>query len=140
MTIQMTFDSFDDMKDTILRMAGDFLHEPDRAEIKAPAPEKVEEIVIPEKSEKIPEKSEKTPVGTNVPEQPTVPPMPKPAKEEPKIDRVEMRKLLSVLNKTTGTNTARELINAMGFKALTSVPDDRLAELKAKAEEVLNAE
>ena len=119
MTIQMTFDSFDDMKDTILRMAGDFIHEPDRVEIKAHAPEKVAEV-------------SQTPVSAL--EQPAV--TPEPVKE---VDRVEMRKLLSVLNKTTGTNTARELINAMGFKALTSVPDDRLAELKAKAEEVLNA-
>lgn len=128
MTIQMTFDSFDDMKDTILRMAGDFLHEPDRVEIKAPAPEK--EAL----AEMVKEVSQ-APVSAL--EQPTV--TPEPVKEEPKIDRVEMRKLLSVLNKTTGTNTARELINAMGFKAFTSVPDDRLAELKAKAEEVLNA-
>ena len=123
MTIQMTFDSFDDMKDTILRMAGDFLHEPDRVEIKAPAPEKVEEMV-----------KEVSQAPVSALEQPAV--TPEPVKE---VDRVEMRKLLSVLNKTTGTNTARELINAMGFKALTSVPDDRLAELKAKAEEVLNA-
>lgn len=126
MTIQMTFDSFDDMKGTILRMAGDFLHEPDRVEIKAPAPEKVEEMV-----------KEVSQAPVSALEQPAV--TPEPVKEGPKIDRVEMRKLLSVLNKTTGTNTARELINAMGFKALTSVPDDRLAELKAKAEEVLNA-
>lgn len=128
MTIQMTFDSFDDMKDTILRMAGDFLHVPDRVEIKAPAPEK-------EKLEEMVKEVSQAPVSAL--EQPAV--TPEPVKEEPKIDRVEMRKLLSVLNKTTGTNTARELINAMGFKALTSVPDDRLAELKAKAEEVLNA-
>ena len=126
MTIQMTFDSYEDMKDTILRMSGDFLHEPDRVEIKAPAPEKVEEMV---------KEASQAPVSAL--EQPAV--TPEPVKEEPKIDRVEMRKLLSVLNKTTGTNTARELINAMGFKVLTSVPDDRLAELKAKAEEVLNA-
>lgn len=125
MTIQMTFDSFDDMKDTILRMAGDFLHEPDRVEIKAPAPEK--EAL----AEMVKEVSQ-APVSAL--EQPAA--IPEPVKE---VDRVEMRKLLSVLNKTTGTNTARELINAMGFKALTSVPDDRLAELKAKAEEVLNA-
>lgn len=123
MTIQMTFDSYEDMKDTILRMSEDFLHEPDRVEIKAPAPEKVEEMV-----------KEVSQAPVSALEQPAV--TPEPVKE---VDRVEMRKLLSVLNKTTGTNTARELINAMGFKALTSVPDDRLAELKAKAEEVLNA-
>ena len=83
-----------------------------------PQPEKE----MPEKAEKIPEKTEKAP-----------------EKEEPRIDKVEMRKLLSVLNKSTGENTARKLINEMGFKALTDVPDDRLAELKAKAEEVINA-
>ena len=119
MTIQMTFDSFDDMKDSILRMAGDFLHEPNRVEIKTPE--------LPQPEKEIPEKAEKAPEKA-------------PEKEEPRIDKVEMRKLLSVLNKSTGENTARKLINGMGFKALTDVPDDRLAELKAKAEEVINAQ
>lgn len=121
MTINLTFNDFGEMKAAIVEMAKLIT-----------ADKMAQEIVIPEKSEKIPEKS-----GSNVPEQPTVPPMP--AKEEPKIERVELRKILSVLNKSTGKNTARELINGMGFKALTDVPDDRLAELRAKAEEVINA-
>ena len=126
MTINLTFNDFGEMKAAIVEMAKLIT-----------ADKMAQEIVkkIPEKSEKIPAKT-----GSNVPEQPTVPPMPKPAKEEPKIDRVELRKILSVLNKSTGKNTARELINGMGFRALTDVPDDRLAELKAKAEEVINAQ
>ena len=130
MTINLTFNDFGEMKAAIVEMAKLIT-----------ADKMAQEIVkkIPEKSEKIPEKSEKK-AGSNVPEQPTVPPMPEPAKEEPKIDRVELRKILSVLNKSTGKNTARELINGMGFRALTDVPDDRLAELKAKAEEVINAQ
>ena len=127
MTINLTFNDFGEMKAAIVEMAKLIT-----------ADKMAQEIVkkIPEKSEKTPEKT-----GSNVPEQPTVPPMPEPVKaEEPKIDRVELRKILSVLNKSTGKNTARELINGMGFRALTDVPDDRLAELKAKAEEVINAQ
>lgn len=131
MTINLTFNDFGEMKSAIVEMAKLIT-----------ADKTAQEIVkkIPEKSEKTPAKAEKK-AGSNVPEQPTVPPMPEPVKaEEPKIDRVELRKILSVLNKSTGKNTARELINGMGFRALTDVPDDRLAELKAKAEEVINAQ
>lgn len=128
MTINLTFNDLDEMEATILRMAEN---------IEA---NKIFKTGVPEApAEEIPAKEEKKP-GSNVPEQPTVPPMPEPPKKEPKVDRVELRKILSVLNKTTGENTARKLINEMGFKALTNVPDDRLAELKAKAEEVINAE
>ena len=130
MTINFTFNDLDEMEAAILRMAENI--EANKI-FKAGVPE------APEKADKKPEKAEKKP-GSNVPEQPTVPPMPEPPKKEPKVDRVELRKILSVLNKTTGENTARKLINEMGFKALTNVPDDRLAELKAKAEEVINAE
>lgn len=129
MTINLTFNDLDEMEATILRMAENI--EANKS-FKTGMPE------ASEKAEKMPEKTEKKP-GSNVPEQPTVPPMPEPPKKEPKIDRVELRKTLSVLNKTTGENTARKLINEMGFKVLTNVPDDRLAELKAKAEEVINA-
>ena len=129
MTINFTFNDLDEMEAAILRMAENI--EANKI-FKAGVPE------APEKTEKIPAKEEKKP-GSNVPEQPTVPPMPEPPKKEPKVDRVELRKILSVLNKTTGENTARKLINEMGFKVLTNVPDDRLAELKAKAEEVINA-
>lgn len=54
-----------------------------------------------------------------------------------KVDRVTVRKILATLNKKTGTNTARRLIANLGFDKLTNVPDDRLAELQAKAEEAL---
>ena len=123
MTINLTFNDFGEMKAAIVEMA------------KLITADKMAQEIV----KKIPEKSEKTSAkaGSNVPEQPTVPPMPEPARE---VDRVELRKILSVLNKSTGKNTARELINGMGFRALTDVPDDRLAELKAKAEEVINAQ
>lgn len=123
MNITLTFNDLDEMEAAILRLAGS---------IRKEAPNKP---------------------GANVPEQPSVPPMPKPEKVEeapktdaalkteaaPKTDRVALRKTLSALNKATGENTARKLINEMGFSALTDVPEDRLAELKDKAEEVLNA-
>lgn len=151
MTINMTFNDLDEMEIAILRMAESIEAKkifktgvPDPAVINAG----VEEILA--KAEETP--AEPEPVkeapnrpGSNVPEQPSIPPMPEPEKEEPKkaeepkVDRVALRKILSVLNKTTGENTARKLINEMGFSALTNVPDDRLAELKAKAEEVINA-
>lgn len=54
-----------------------------------------------------------------------------------KVDRVTVRKILATLNKKTGTNTASRLIADLGFDKLTNVPDDRLAELQAKAEEAL---
>lgn len=151
MTINMTFNDLDEMESAILRMAESIEAKkifktgvPDPAVINAG----VEKILA--KAEEVPAESE--PVkeapnrpGSNVPEQPSIPPMPKKAEEapqkteQPKVDRVALRKILSVLNKTTGENTARKLINEMGFSALTNVPDDRLAELKAKAEEVINA-
>jgi hypothetical protein len=155
MTINMTFNDLDEMESAILRMAENIEAKkifktsvPDPAVIKAG----VEKILA--KAEETP--AEPEPVkeapnrpGSNVPEQPSIPPMPEPKKAEeapqkaepeaPKVDRVALRKILSVLNKTTGENTARKLINEMGFSALTNVPDDRLAELKAKAEEVINA-
>ena len=131
MTINLTFNDFDEMRIGIMQMAE--LITGDKLLVREP-------VVKPMGAKEIPAKAEKK-AGSNVPEQPTVPPIPEPVKaEEPKIDRVELRKILSVLNKSTGKNTARELINGMGFRALTDVPDDRLAELKAKAEEVINAQ
>lgn len=121
MTINLTFNDFEEMKGAIVEMAK--LITADKMIVKEPVAKPMEAKKIPEKTEKAPEKAEKIP-----------------EKEEPRIDKVEMRKLLSVLNKSTGENTARKLINGMGFKALTDVPDDRLAELKAKAEEVINAQ
>ena len=46
-----------------------------------------------------------------------------------------------VENKKTGTNTAREWVKEAGFKSLADITDQKiLVDLKAKAEEVLNAE
>lgn len=130
----MTFDSFDDMKANILRMAdalmpGAFTGIPEEEE---PAPMPEPEAPMPEPEPEDPDRP-----GANVPKQPTVPPMPKPEKG---LDLAQMRKILSAVNKHTGKNTARELIQAMGFKVLTEMPADKYPELKAKAEEVLNAD
>ncbi len=64
-----------------------------------------------------------------------------PAKEEaPKVDAVEVRKLLTKVNKAAGKNMAKEWIAELGHEALTDVTEaDELAQLKAKAEEYLNA-
>ena len=134
MTIQMTFDSFDDMKANILRMADALM--PDAftgipEEEPAPMPE-------PE-----PEKPAEEPAPAPDPEpkeEPAKAPEPEAPKPEKGLDLAQMRKILSAVNKHTGKNTARELIQAMGFKVLTEMPADKYPELKAKAEEVLNAD
>ena len=127
MTINLTFNDFDEMRIGIMQMAE--LITGDKLLVREPVVKPMGAKEIPAKAEKIPEKAEETPAKAEK--------APEPAKE---VDRVELRKILSVLNKSTGKNTARELINGMGFRALTDVPDDRLAELKAKAEEVINAQ
>lgn len=149
MTINFTFNDFDEMEATVVRMARTIeaakAAETRREDAMSEHMEKVAEEIkeaVPSKAAAKAAKEAPNRPGSNVPEQPSVPPMPKPEKAEeaaPKVDRVELRKILSVLNKTTGENTARKLINEMGFRVLTDVPDDRLAELKAKAEEVINA-
>ena len=152
MTINMTFNDLDEMESAILHMAESIEA---KKIFKAGVPEHMEKVAeeiketVPSKAAAKAAKEAPNRPGSNVPEQPNIPPMPKPKKAEeapqkaeeeaPKVDRVALRKILSVLNKTTGENTARKLINEMGFSALTNVPDDRLAELKAKAEEVINA-
>lgn len=132
MTIQMTFDSFDDMKANILRMADALMpdaftgipeedpHEEARATTPMPEPE--------------------APMPEPEPEEPAAAPEPEAPKPEKGLDLAQMRKILSAVNKHTGKNTARELIQAMGFKVLTEMPADKYPELKAKAEEVLNAD
>lgn len=135
MTINFTFNSIDEMEESIVRLA-EAIHndrfltmpEKDPEEPAGPEPEAEERYTAP-----MPE-----------PETPADPEPEKPAaatasKTEKPVDRVQMRKILSQLNKKTGENTARKLISDMGYKVFTDVPDDRLAELKAKAEEVLNA-
>lgn len=63
-----------------------------------------------------------------------------PEKEEPKVDAVEVRKLLTKVNKAAGKNMAKEWIAELGHEALTDVVDaEELAQLKAKAEEYLDA-
>ena len=163
MTINFTFNDFDEMEATVVRMArtieaakaADIRREDAMLEYMDKVAEGIKEAVPSKAAAKAAKEAPNRP-GSNVPEQPSIPPMPKPEKAEeaprkaeeapqkaeeaaPKVDRVELRKILSVLNKTTGENTARKLINEMGFRVLTEVPDDRLAELKAKAEEVINA-
>ena len=63
-------------------------------------------------------------------------------KEEPKVDesfRVEVRKVLSKLNKKTGQNTAHDLIQTFGVAKLTDMALSDLPALMKKAEEALNA-
>lgn len=133
MTIQMTFDSFDDMKANILRMA-DAL-KPDAF---TSIPEEEEHNTEP-----MPEPDPEEPAAAPAPE-PAPEPAPMPEPEAPKpekgLDLAQMRKILSAVNKHTGKNTARELIQTMGFKVLTEMPADKYPELRAKAEEVLNAD
>lgn len=129
MTIQMTFDSFDDMKANILRMA---------------------DALKPDAFTSIPEEEHNAaPMPEPDPEEPAAAPAPMPEPEAPEpeapkpekgLDLAQMRKILSAVNKHTGKNTARELIQAMGFKVLTEMPADKYPELRAKAEEVLNAD
>ena len=141
MTIQMTFDSFDDMKANILRMADAlkpdaFTSIPEEEHNTEPMPEP-----DPEEPAAAPEPE---PAPMPEPEAPKPEPAPMPEPEAPKpekgLDLAQMRKILSAVNKHTGKNTARELIQAMGFKVLTEMPADKYPELKAKAEEVLNAD
>lgn len=134
MTIQMTFDSFDDMKANILRMADALMPDaftgipeedpPEEKRATTPMPE-------PEAPMPKPEPEERATAPTPEPEAP---------KPEKGLDLAQMRKILSAVNKHTGKNTARELIQAMGYKVLTEMPADKYPELKAKAEEVLNAD
>lgn len=58
-----------------------------------------------------------------------------------KVDIVELRGLLAKVNRKTGTNTASQWIKEIAGKdKLTEVDDqDALAQIKAKAEEELNA-
>lgn len=64
----------------------------------------------------------------------------KPQESAPEPVKIEtVRKALADLNKKTGKNLAKELIGQLGYSRLTDVPQEKLPELLAKAEEVLNA-
>ena len=136
MTINFTFNSIDEMEESIVRLAealhnDRFLTLPDVPKVAAGEPVTHEEEDIP--TAPSPEEDEPEPIRET-------PKAEEPKPEKPKkADRVSIRKLLSDLNKKTGENTARKLISDMGYRVLTDVPDDKLAELKARAEEVLNA-
>lgn len=54
--------------------------------------------------------------------------------------RVEVRKTLAQLNKSTGGNVAKELIKGFGVSKLTEVKLEDLPALMKKAQEALNAE
>ena len=53
--------------------------------------------------------------------------------------RVDVRKFLAKLNKSTGKNTAKELIQQFGASKLTDVKLEDLPALMAKAKEAYNA-
>lgn len=61
---------------------------------------------------------------------------PAPAEARPDYEalRVELRVLLTKVNKAAGRNVAKEMIQELGYKSLTAVPDEKLPELKEKAE------
>ncbi len=137
MQITMTFDSLEEFQ-SYVRMkavAG-------RPEPKVEKPAKQEPVATAEKPIEGPEKPQEAP---EEPKAVKSTPKEETPKEEataaPKADRVTVRRILSELNKKTGDNTAHGLIESIGFAKLTYVPDDRLAELQALAEEAMkNAE
>lgn len=63
----------------------------------------------------------------------------KPAQAVTEDFRMEVRKTLARLNKSTGKNTASELIKAFGVSKLTDVKLEDLPALMAKAKEVYDA-
>lgn len=132
MTIQLTFDSFDDYCAGIRKLADSMAQEPAVETEFVPEPEKP--IVITE------EPAEKAPKAVQEPE--------KTEQEEPKAEqavtedfRVEVRRILSRINKTTGTKLASKLIKEVtGKERLTEVALEDLPALMEKAKEVLDAQ
>lgn len=126
MNIQLTFDGFDDYCDGIRKLAETMLAEPKEEPVYA-----VKEPVLTAQHAPEPAKTAEIPAEAET-------------ATEPKVDmealKLETKKLLSKLNKKTGTNTASQLIQEIcGVKRFTEVSEDKLPALKAKAEEVLNA-
>lgn len=103
-------------------------------------------VPAPSEEEKAPKAKTSTPkkeeaqeeAKTEAPEAPAEEPK---ADAPAKVDVVELRGLLAKVNRKTGTNTASQWIKEIAGKdKLTEVDDqDALAQIKAKAEEVLNA-
>ncbi len=131
MKITVTFDSLEEFQ-SCMHMTPAIVdwQKPEMKEIEKPAEKNAEK---PQEAREESEPVKSTPKEEKPQEEAT-------AKQEeaPKVDRVAVRKLLASLNKKTGTNTASGLIADLGFDKLTNVPDDRLAELQAKAEEAMN--
>lgn len=66
-------------------------------------------------------------------------PQEKPATDVTEDFRIEVRKFLARLNKSTGKNTASELIKTFGVSKLTDVKLEDLPALMTKAKEVYDA-
>lgn len=62
-----------------------------------------------------------------------------PAKTEPAIDKVAVRGVLFKLNKKTGVNRSRGLIESLGYERLDDVKQEDLPKLYEKAKEALDA-
>lgn len=126
MKITVTFDSLDEFARYIKPMEG---FEPEPRNVFEEAKQKAAEVAqdAPEGFEPV----ENTPFEE------------KPAEEAaPAVTedyRVDVRKFLAKLNKQTGKNTAKELIQQFGATKLTDVSLEDLPALMAKAEEVFNA-
>lgn len=70
--------------------------------------------------------------------------MPQPEASAPKeetqvVDKVTVRGMLFKLNKKTGVNESRELIQALGYNRLDDVKPEDLPKLYEKAKEALDA-
>lgn len=137
MQITMTFDSLEEFQSYVHMKAFTGRPEP-----KVEKPAKLEPVAAAERPVEEPEKPQEAPEEPKTVKSTPKDETPKEtATAAPKADRVTVRRILSELNKKTGDNTAHGLIVSLGFEKLTFVPDDRLAELQALAEEAMkNAE
>lgn len=59
-----------------------------------------------------------------------------PLEQAPKVDRAEVRKILSALAKSGKATKVRELLSEFGVVKLSEIPDSQLMELKQKAEAI----
>ena len=128
MQITVTFDSLEEFQKYI-----------QTAQAPAGQPEAPKPVEKPKKAEKPTEKPQE-PAEKPQDEEPAPAPAPEVPFEEDKpkekpVTVEEVRKILAELNKAAGTNLAKELIKAVGYKKLTDVPAEKLPELKHTAEE-----
>lgn len=121
MQITVTFESLEEFARYIKPMEG---FEPEPRNVFEEAKQKTEEI------------AQETPEGF---EPVTDTPYEEVAPAVTEDYRVDVRKFLAKLNKSTGKNTAKELIQQFGASKLTDVKLEDLPALMAKAEEVYNA-